>query len=284
MINVEVRQYLVFTDLDGSLLDHHNYSYGDALPQLRQLERRGIPVIPASSKTRVEIERLRTELCNDHPFIVENGAAIFIPVGYFDAQPQATVERDGYWVREMSPPRVQWLELLRDLEEQFPGDFDYFYRAGVEGIMGMTNLPRERAAEANTREYSEPVKWFGDEPGREAFLQRLEGAGARVLQGGRFLSVCGDCDKGSALRWLRQVYQQQQPLRPCHDLAVGDSANDCAMLEAAASALVIRSTVHDFPPLQRSKNVIYSDDFGPAGWAQGVARWLHQQHLQIREN
>ena len=60
MINLEVRQYLVFTDLDGSLLDHHNYSYSDALPQLRQLERRGIPVIPASSKTRVEIERLRT--------------------------------------------------------------------------------------------------------------------------------------------------------------------------------------------------------------------------------
>ena len=284
MRNADLAQLLVFTDLDGSLLDHHSYSYQDALPQLRELERREIPVIPASSKTRVEIERLRAELRNDHPFIVENGAAIFIPVGYFDAQPLATVERDGYWVCEMSPPRSQWLELLREQEERFSGDFEYFYRAGVEGIMRMTNLPREHAAQANTREYSEPVKWFGDEAGREVFLQRLQAAGARVLRGGRFLSVCGDCDKGSALRWLRQVYQQQQPHRPCHDLAVGDSANDCAMLEAAESALVIRSTVHDFPPLQRTQGVTYSDDFGPAGWAQGVARWLHQQQLQIRKN
>ena len=284
MSSVEATQFLVFTDLDGSLLDHHSYSYQDALPQLRELERRGIPVIPASSKTRVEIERLRAELGNEHPFIVENGAAIFIPVGYFDAQPSATVARDGYWVREMSPPRSQWLELLRDLEEQFSDDFEYFSRAGTEGIMRMTNLPRERAAEANTREYSEPVKWFGDESAREAFLQRLQAAGARVLQGGRFLSVCGDCDKGSALRWLRQVYLQQQPIRSCHDLAVGDSANDCAMLEAAESALVIRSTVHDFPSLQRTQGVVYSDDFGPAGWAQGVAHWLHQQQLHIREN
>ena len=284
MSSVEATQFLVFTDLDGSLLDHHSYSYQDALPQLRELERRGIPVIPASSKTRVEIERLRAELGNEHPFIVENGAAIFIPVGYFAAQPPDTQARDGYWVREISPPRSQWLELLRDLEEQFSDDFEYFSRAGTEGIMRMTNLPRERAAEANTREYSEPVKWFGDESAREAFLQRLQAAGARVLQGGRFLSVCGDCDKGSALRWLRQVYLQQQPIRSCHDLAVGDSANDCAMLEAAESALVIRSTVHDFPSLQRTQGIVYSDDFGPAGWAQGVAHWLHQQQLHIREN
>ena len=284
MNSVKATQFLIFTDLDGSLLDHHNYSYQDALPQLRELERLGIPVIPASSKTRVEIERLRAELGNEHPFIVENGAAIFTPVGYFDAQPEETVERNGYWVREMSPPRSQWLQLLRELEEQFSGDFDYFHRAGIEGIMRMTNLPRERAAEANTREYSEPVKWFGDEAGRELFLQRLQAAGARVLQGGRFLSVCGDCDKGSALRWLRQVYQQQQPQRPCRDLAAGDSANDCAMLEAAESALVVRSTVHDFPALQRTQGIIYSEDFGPAGWAQGVANWLHQQRLQLGEN
>lgn len=46
-------QFLVFTDLDGSLLDHHNYSYVNALPQLASLEQLGIPVIPATSKTRL---------------------------------------------------------------------------------------------------------------------------------------------------------------------------------------------------------------------------------------
>jgi len=271
--------FLVFTDLDGSLLDHHSYSYRDALPQLRSLEARGIPVIPVTSKTRVEIERLREELGNGHPFIAENGAAIFIPCGYFDNQPPATVERDGYWVHEISLPRAHWLTLLGELEQDFGGDFDYFHRAGVEGIMRMTNLSRERAAEANLREYSEPVKWFGSERDRDVFLQRLREAGAQVLAGGRFLSVGGDCDKGRALQWLRQVYLQAQPALHCHDLAIGDSRNDCAMLEAAESALLIRSTVHDFPVLERNHGVLYSDDYGPAGWAQGVARWLHLQRL-----
>ena len=143
--------------------------------------------------------------------------------------------------------------------------------------MRMTNLSRERAELANTREYSEPVKWFGDQQRQEIFIQRLQAAGAGVLQGGRFLSVCGDCDKGKALQWLRDVYVSARPEAVCHTLAIGDSRNDCAMLEAADCALVIRSTVHDFPVLRRTHGVSYSEGYGPAGWAQGVASWLHQQ-------
>jgi len=270
-------QFLVFTDLDGSLLDHHSYSYQDALPQLRKLEVQNIPVIPVSSKTRVEIEQLREELGNEHPFIVENGAAVLIPEGYFDTQPPGSVTRAGYWVCEMSAPRDKWLQLLQGVARDFAGDFESFHSAGVEGIMRMTNLSRERAELANTREYSEPVKWFGDQQRQEIFIQRLQAAGAGVLQGGRFLSVCGDCDKGKALQWLRDVYVSARPEAVCHTLAIGDSRNDCAMLEAADCALVIRSTVHDFPVLRRTHGVSYSEGYGPAGWAQGVASWLHQQ-------
>ena len=267
-------RFLVFTDLDGSLLDHHDYGYRDALPQLRQLENLGIPVIPASSKTRVEIERLRDELGNTHPFIVENGAGVFVPVGYFPEQPPDTVEREGYWVYSTCPPRDTWLAALEALQPEFAGKFDYFHRAGVNGIVRMTNLSPERALEANQRDFSEPVKWFGDNTELDLFLGKLESAGASVLKGGRFFSVCGDCDKGRALVWLRDLYCRAWGLSRCHDIAIGDSGNDRAMLEVAETALAIRSTVHDFPKLQRQTGIIYSKDYGPAGWAEGVGRWL----------
>ena len=266
---------LVFTDLDGSLLDHHSYSYQDALPQLHVLDRAGVPVIPASSKTRAEIARLRQALGNTHPFIVENGAAIWIPRDYFAEQPALTQERDGYWVREMVAPRQHWIDLLKDLYADFVGEFDYFQRAGAAGIARMTGLSREAAEEANQRDFSEPVQWLGSSERREEFLSRLRAAGANPLSGGRFISVSGACDKGVALTWLRGVYQDAFPDRTCHDIAIGDSRNDCAMLEAAETALVVRSTVHDYPPLERQEGVIFSRGLGPAGWAEGVARWLH---------
>ena len=272
-------QFLVFTDLDGSLLDHHSYSYSDALPQLATLEHLGIPVIPATSKTRLEIEHLRTALDNTHPFIVENGAAVFIPVGYFDCQPVATVEREGYWVREFSAPREKWLGILKALRSEFPGEYAHFFQAGTAGIVRMTNLPEDQAIKANQREYSEPVQWLGDEARKAEFISRLQSRGASGLQGGRFLGVSGDCDKGRALAWLRQVYQQSKPGARCHDLAIGDSGNDCAMLEAAETALLVRSPVHKFPVLQRADGVLFSTDYGPAGWAEGVARWLQSFQL-----
>ncbi|RLA48998.1 MAG: mannosyl-3-phosphoglycerate phosphatase [Gammaproteobacteria bacterium] len=272
-------QFLVFTDLDGSLLDHHTYSYLGALPQLHLLEHLGIPVIPVTSKTRLEIEHLRAALGNSHPFVVENGAAVFIPVGYFATQPVATVECEGYWVREFSAPRDKWLGILEQLSGEFSGEYDYFFRAGTAGVARMTNLSEAGAAQANQREYSEPVQWLGDQARKAEFISRLQSSGASVLQGGRFLAVSGDCDKGRALAWLRQLYQQSKPGIPCHDLAIGDSGNDCAMLEAAETALLVRSPVHKFPALQRADGMIFSTDYGPAGWAEGVACWLHSYQL-----
>ncbi len=272
---------LVFTDLDGSLLDHHDYSFDAARPALAELQRQSIPVIAATSKTRPEVEGLREKLGNHHPYIVENGAAVFIPTGYFPAQPTGTVERHGYWVCELGAQRERWLELLASLHNDFAGEFEYFFRAGPTGIATMTGLSREQAALANRREYSEPVQWLGSESRKQVFIEALRGEGAGVLQGGRFLTVAGDCDKGRALAWLRSVYLQQHGGDTCHDLAAGDSGNDCAMLEAAETALLVRSPVHDFPVLQRSAGVIRSRACGPAGWAEGVAHWLQRLPPQI---
>lgn len=269
----ESAQRLVFTDLDGTLLDHDSYSYAAAMPCLRTLERLGIPLIPATSKTRAEIEQLRAELGNAHPFVVENGAAVFIPAGYFPAQPAETTQRGDYWVRELAPGRPRWLALLDEVQAEFAGEFAHFFQLGTTGIMRATGLTESRARLANQREYSEPVQWLGRESRKRAFVAELQRRGATVLQGGRFLSVSGDTDKGRALRWLRQCYADVCA-GGVDDLAAGDSDNDCAMLEVAATALVVRSPARPLPKLARQVGVLHSKACGPAGWAEGVRAWL----------
>ena len=276
-------RHLVFTDLDGTLLDHHDYSFEPALARLQQLEQLGIPLVIASSKTRAEIEPLRSELGNSHPFICENGAAVFIPEGYFPAQPGSTIARDGWWVREFCEPRSTWLALLAELADEFPGDFTSFSMAGTEGICAMTGLDPAAARLANQRDYSEPVQWLGPQERRAHFLQRLTEAGANVLQGGRFLGVAGDCDKGRALAWLREVYAAHAAA-VIDDLAAGDSGNDIAMLRAAGTALLVRSPVHDFPLVARQEGLLRSTLTGPAGWSEGVGEWLRQLGLNERAN
>ncbi|MEM1404601.1 MAG: HAD-IIB family hydrolase [Pseudomonadota bacterium] len=266
--------HLVVTDLDGSLLDHDDYSYEPAKPLLQLLEELRIPLVLASSKTREEMLALRGELQNEHPFIVENGAAVLIPEHYFLEAPADCELIDGHWVRALVPAREQWVNALDELRTDYDDAFENFANAGIEGIAAMTGLTLDQARLANEREYSEPVQWRGDERQFDGFLDALAGLGATVLRGGRFYSVAGDCDKGQAWHWLREQYALAGGGGAVYDLAIGDGGNDVPMLEIAHRALPIPAHGRELPMLKREEGVLQVSDYGPAGWTEGVSEWL----------
>lgn len=271
---------LLFTDLDGSLLDHHSYEFEPARPLLAALKLAGIPVIPCTSKTRAEVERLRVQAGLCDPYVVENGAAIILPQGVFDSIPPNCIERYGNPCLEFALPRSHWLDLLGEMHPDFGDQFVSFHQAGIEGIMDLTGLDRASAERANQRDYSEPVFWRGSDDQKIQFITRLQQQGAKVLQGGRFLGVGGDCDKGRALNHVQALYQSLYPQKRVISLAIGDSNNDVAMLETADAALIVRSPVHMPPQLQRSDGYVTTET-GPTGWCEGVLRWLHLLDIQI---
>lgn len=271
-------QPLVFTDLDGTLLDHFSYDYQPALPALRSLQEDAIPVIPNTSKTTEEIAPLLEELGCEVPFIAENGAAIYLPHHQFGAASGVTCQWQHYRVIENSPARSHWLRLLEALKPEYGDQFVSFEQAGAKGIAEMTGLSLEQAKLANSRCYSEPVAWRGSEQGKQAFIAAIAARGGHVLQGGRFLTLAGDCDKGRAMQQLAALYCDQNSAKTI-TLALGDSPNDSAMLEAADFAALIRSPKHPFPVLSRSANLYHSTKDGPHGWAEAIAWWRGQLNL-----
>ena len=272
----EVRS-LIFTDLDGSLLDHYSYSFEPARSLLGVLEKDNIPVVCCSSKTFDEIICLRQSLENRHPFIVENGAAIYIPHEYFTnlegyvnddscLQPNA---KEGYDCISFCEPRSHWNTLVDSVGQEYSGQFKTFMQLGEEGISAATGLSIQEAVLANKRGFGEPVQWLGDELTEKRFVDDLHSLGVVVLKGGRFLHVSGAVDKGKALQSLLSIYHNYT-VSPIESIAVGDGDNDIAMLEAADKALIIRSPSHAIPILQRENKVWISEEYGPSGWDQGI--------------
>ncbi len=268
------QQFLIFTDLDGTLLDHHTYRFDAAQPMLETLEKLAIPVIPITSKTRAELLALRVALNNQHPFVTENGAAVFIPKGYFSTQPEETENVGDFWVRSFSPVRLFWVQLLESLAHSFRGDFTYFSKMGEASIVQHTGLSPDAAALANDREFSEPVLWTGSEAKKTEFKTMLAEHGMWVIEGGRFLHISNGSDKGKALTWLTQTYQQQWPDRAITTVALGDSHNDLAMLEACDQPIIIQSPTKHRPRLTSNSSVINSRLPGPEGWSESLERYL----------
>lgn len=275
-MNVKSREssWLIFTDLDGSLLDHDSYRHEEADELITELKRNNIPVILTTSKTRSEVMEIRCELDNQHPFIVENGAAVFIPNGYFSHKPEGCIEFDNFWIYSFCESRDHWLALLKKAKLVFPHSFSHFAAMKEEVISQITGLSLNQAYLANAREYSEPISWLGGDNTKKEFIQWLEEQGGNVLQGGRFLHLGGLCDKGRALMWLSEEYKKQSNLVGIKTIAIGDSDNDIAMLEQADLALIIRSIVHAPPKLKRLRGFFVSEEVGPRGWNSGLKKLL----------
>ena len=64
---------LIFTDLDGSLLDRDTFKFDTIKNYVKSLVNDGIIIIPNSSKTEKEIEKFNRDLGVALPYISENG-------------------------------------------------------------------------------------------------------------------------------------------------------------------------------------------------------------------
>ena len=263
-------RWLVITDLDGTMLNHHDYSMAAAAEAAHVCTRHGIPVILNTSKTYAETSAIRDALGLDAPFIVENGSAIYLPEGSFGHVTDA--RRDGL-VELVTGLPVNAISDVLDSIDTGPENYIRFSRCSVEEAVELTGLTAEQAAVAIRREFSEPVIWSGDEARLQAFKQELGEAGLSTLQGGRFLHVIGDCDKGIASKELARLYGEQTRLA-----VLGDSPNDAAMLGIADQAMIVNS-----PSSSKLAAMVDADYLtereAPEGWAEAISYLLERTDI-----
>ncbi|MWD28593.1 HAD-IIB family hydrolase [Aquicoccus sp. SCR17] len=256
--------FIIFTDLDGTLLDHATYSHAPADPCLAALARAGVPVILASSKTAAEIAPLRDELgLSDHPAICENGAGL-VPPG------QAGEDVAGRYAEL----RAALDRLPQALRRRFEG----FGNMDVARVAEVTGLSRDAAALARRRAFSEPGLLSGDGPERDAFLDALAQEGLVAREGGRFFTVSFGGTKADRMAEIGGSYGDPP------SLALGDAPNDVEMIEAATRGAIVANPHR--PPLPRLEGeaegrILRTARPGPEGWAEAVTHLAPDLGLKL---
>ena len=264
---------VLFTDLDGTLLDARTYDPGPAAAALERCRRLGVPVVFVSSKTRAEMEVLRTALGNTAPFISENGGGLFLPVDGWPELPAvlgARAEREtALWRVTLGASYDEVSGALRDSAASAGARVRGLDVMSVEEIVVLTGLPPEAASLAGRRDFDIPFVLHEE---TDALVDRLraeiELRGLSHTRGGRFHHILGRSDKGSAVARLMGLYRERSP--GVRFAAVGDAANDRTMLRAVDHPFLVRRPdgTHDRDAWFRGLTV--SDGIGPEGFAEAV--------------
>ena len=238
-------QRILVTDLDGTLLDHTSYEPGEAAIVVKALERRGVKLVFASSKTRAEQELLARTLDIEPLLVVENGGAV--------------VERDR--ITRLGIPRNEIREALHHAARETGTVVLGYGDVPPEQVAEWTGLEGSALQRALQREWSETFVLVDGDP--TDLAEHIRPAGVRISRGGRFWTAHGSHDKGTAVEMILAAHPDSE------SAGIGDAPNDASMLCVVDHPFQVRNVrgewaAMDVPGLTRVEGV------GPAGFVEAV--------------
>jgi mannosyl-3-phosphoglycerate phosphatase len=260
---------VIFTDLDGTLLDRDTYSFEPAKLALDLIKRKDIPLVLSSSKTRAEIELYRKKMENAHPFISENGGAIFVPKDYFSFSFPYDMELEEYLIIELGHAYPQLVEILNSIKKETGIQIRGFSDLSEEELVSLCGLSLDEARFAKKREYDEPFMVEGGEKEMEIVKRKIQMRGVNYAWGGRFHHILGKNDKGKAVEMLKELYENE--FFSITAVGIGDSLNDLPMLRAVDHPIFLNREDDATPEIfLQVQHLSVIKGAGPKFWNQAI--------------
>lgn len=271
---VAMSQFVFFTDLDRCLLANECAAGDQIRPALDALRALHVPAILVSGKTRAEIEPLRQRLEHQDPFIVENGAAVFVPLGLFDFPVERSRCRSSYQVIELGTPYAMLRDVLKQIEDAVNTPLPGFGDLSLDDIMRATGLSREEALRAKLREYGEPFLMKGPPRLREEVRRQIAMRGLHCTEGERFYHLTGANDTTRAAEILLRCYRNKQEKEGTAEhletVAIGVTLTDLPLLSNVDRPILVQQADGSYDDKADLPGVIRAPGIGPAGWTQAV--------------
>lgn len=258
---------VIFTDLDGTLLDYNDYSCDRVAPLVSRLNKAGVIIVFCSSKTRAEQEVYRRKLSISSPFIVENGGAIFIEQGYFPFTYEYNSTVASYRVIKLGLPYKEVRKRLDEVRRKNNLSFKGFGDMDTTQVASLTGLDMTSAGFARQREYSETLNLTGSEDEIRLILGKIEEVGLEWVMGARLYGVACGSDKGGAAGILMGLFKRK--LGRIKTIGIGDSPNDVPMLAEVDVPILVQKPGDCWENVELP-NLYRVDGVGPEGWVRAM--------------
>lgn len=260
-----MHKHLVFSDLDGTLLNYDDYSFEDARDAIDHLKKNDIPLILTTSKTFFEVLQMQQRMGIKAPFIVENGGGIFVPPNH----PLNEIKDiNSKWMKISNGASYEQLRaFLQKMKKRYPvygfGDMSH------KEVVDFTSLDIESAKGAMKRDFTEPFI-MKDTTLMPNLIADARKTGFDIVRGGRFFHlVSANQNKAVMMHRLSKMYGSYYD-KPIQTIALGDSQNDFEMIRQADIGVVMPKHDGSFMDMKGNEKVIFAKYPGAKGWNQAV--------------
>ncbi|MEC9493367.1 HAD-IIB family hydrolase [Flexistipes sp.] len=267
-----MQKIIIFTDLDGTLLDHKTYSFAGAEEALSLVKSKNIPLIVVTSKTSAEVHDVQERLGISYPFIVENGGAVFFPEQFADFDCLDCEKQNNYFVKTVGVEREVILNFLEPLK--FNLRIRSFVDFSDDELSKLMDMNIEEIQKSKKREFSEPFIFLENEDENFNLLQKkAQEGGFKILKGGRFYHLIGRSqDKGEAVKIVKNAYRLKK-VGFDKSIGIGDSMNDLEMLKQVDIPVIVAKKNGTYENIQLP-GLIKAGAAGPEGWNKVVLNYI----------
>ena len=148
-------RFVLFTALENCLLDPRTDSCSAAEEVLAELDRRRIPWVIFSGRTRAQLDPLRRKMGHRHPFVAENGGGLFLPQDYFNIAVEGSRRAGGFQLIPMGTPYAETCAALEEIAGESDIEIASLARMKLQETAQNLGVSMDEAHRARQREFEE---------------------------------------------------------------------------------------------------------------------------------
>ena len=254
------KQIIIFTDLDGSLLNKDTFRFDEIEDFFKELVSNGIKIIPNSSKTEAELSDFNTQHNLNLSFIAENGSSIHGLDMIHDNLPSAI---------SVSRPLDKIYEIYnKNIPFELKQKIILISKLNIDEQKKIFGLPLNKIKLAMERKHSIPIQFKGSEVEKDELTKVIVDAGLTVQTGGRIMNICDNVNKSKAMVKTLELISTEIK-NEIITISVGDNQNDIDMLKETDYSCLVKNDNFD-SSLINIDNLIKSSEPSPLGWADVI--------------
>lgn len=270
-------RFVLFTALENCLLDPRTDSCSAAEEVLAELDRRRIPWVIFSGRTRAQLDPLRRKMGHRHPFVAENGGGLFLPQDYFNIAVEGSRRAGGFQLIPMGTPYAETCAALEEIAGESDIEIASLARMKLQETAQNLGVSMDEAHRARQREFEELFFIAGATEKKTAdFVELARQRGFTAHAGEPLWRFSGVPDAGPAARQLVKLYRAAAPRERFQVVGIGSSESDLPMLAAANKQylLEIPGKKPQEGETPKSAQIERAGPAGAASWAKLVLRVL----------